>query len=57
MDKRDGEKSLQSTFNKTQEELQDKERELAAAQAENQTLRLQVRLSIHTNPCIHKLKN
>ncbi|XP_035484348.1 myocardial zonula adherens protein isoform X2 [Scophthalmus maximus] len=45
MDKRDGEKSLQSTFNKTQEELQDKERELAAAQAENQTLRLQVESS------------
>lgn len=35
-------KSLRSTFEKTQEQLRDKERELAAAQAENQTLKLQV---------------
>lgn len=35
-------KSLRSTFEKTQEKLRDKERALAAAQAENQTLKLQV---------------
>lgn len=35
-------KSLRSTYEKTQQQLRDKERELAAVQAENQTLRLQV---------------
>ncbi|MEQ2190578.1 hypothetical protein XENOCAPTIV_000553, partial [Xenoophorus captivus] len=43
MDRKDEVKSLQSTCEKTQEKLRDKERELAAAQAENQTLRLQNR--------------
>ncbi|KAM6943594.1 protein GRINL1A [Xenentodon cancila] len=38
-------KSLKSTCEKTQEKLRDKERELAAAQTENQTLRLQVESS------------
>ncbi|XP_023140978.2 myocardial zonula adherens protein isoform X1 [Amphiprion ocellaris] len=42
-------KSLRSTCDKTQEKLRDKERELAAAQAENQTLRLQVESSREAN--------
>jgi len=39
-------KSLRSTCEKTKERLREKEQELAAAQAENQTLRLQVILHI-----------
>ncbi|CAK6954849.1 protein GRINL1A [Scomber scombrus] len=45
VDTREEVKSLRSTCEKTQEKLRDKERELAAAQAENQTLRLQVESS------------
>lgn len=45
VDAREEVKSLRSTNEKTQEKLRDKERELAAVQAENQTLRLQVWLS------------
>lgn len=50
VDVKDEVKSLRSTYEKTQEKLRDKERELAAAQAENQTLRLQVILQIHACP-------
>lgn len=54
VDAKEEAKSLRSTHEKAQEKLRDRERELAAVQAENQTLRLQVRLSaltvIHTNP-------
>ncbi|XP_013125179.1 myocardial zonula adherens protein isoform X2 [Oreochromis niloticus] len=46
---RDDVKSLQSTYEKTQQQLRDKERELAAVQAENQTLRLQVESSREAN--------
>lgn len=53
MDAREEAKSLRSNYEKTQEKLRDKERELAAVQAENQTLRQQVRL----NACIHKCQN
>ncbi|XP_037551900.1 myocardial zonula adherens protein [Nematolebias whitei] len=42
-------KSLRSTFEKTQEKLRDKERALAAAQAENQTLKLQVESTREAN--------
>ncbi|MED6279548.1 hypothetical protein CHARACLAT_001829 [Characodon lateralis] len=49
LDRKDEVKSLQSTCEKTQEKLRDKERELAAAQAENQTLRLQVESSQEAN--------
>ncbi|XP_043994547.1 myocardial zonula adherens protein isoform X2 [Gambusia affinis] len=49
VDMKDEVKSLRSTYEKTQEKLRDKERELAAAQAENQTLRLQVESSQETN--------
>lgn len=42
MDFRDEVRTLKSTCEKTQEQLRDKEKELATAQAENQTLRLQV---------------
>ncbi|KAM4592349.1 myocardial zonula adherens protein isoform 2-T2 [Odontesthes bonariensis] len=42
-------KSLRSTCETTKEKLRDKERELAAAQAENQTLRLQVESSQEAN--------
>ncbi|XP_041645123.1 myocardial zonula adherens protein isoform X2 [Cheilinus undulatus] len=42
VDKRDEVKNLRSTYDKAQEKLRDRERELAAAQAENETLRLQV---------------
>ncbi|XP_028292303.1 myocardial zonula adherens protein isoform X2 [Gouania willdenowi] len=45
VESRDETKSLRSTFEKAKEELRDKERELAAAQAENQTLRLQMESS------------
>ncbi|XP_070787271.1 myocardial zonula adherens protein isoform X2 [Enoplosus armatus] len=45
VDKREEVKSLRSAYEKTQEQLRDKERELAAAKAENQTLRLQVESS------------
>ncbi|XP_051799963.1 myocardial zonula adherens protein isoform X2 [Acanthochromis polyacanthus] len=49
-------KSLRSTCEKTQEKLRDKERELAAAQAENQTLRLQVESSREANnQVLHEL--
>lgn len=47
VDKREEVKSLRSNYEKTQEKLRDKERELAAAHAENQTLRLQVVLHTH----------
>lgn len=64
MDAREELKSLRSTYEKTQEKLRDKERELAAAKNENQTLRLQVRLSAlslkqnnHKPSCIHKFQN
>ncbi|KAG7230485.1 hypothetical protein INR49_024594 [Caranx melampygus] len=46
---RDETKSWQRTCEKTQEKLKDKERELAAAQAENQSLRLQVESSQEAN--------
>ncbi|XP_027870632.1 myocardial zonula adherens protein isoform X2 [Xiphophorus couchianus] len=49
VDVKDEVKSLRSTYEKTQEKLRDKERELAAAQAENQTLRLQVESSQEAN--------
>ncbi|XP_028258115.1 myocardial zonula adherens protein isoform X2 [Parambassis ranga] len=45
VDMREEVKTLRSTCEKTQEKLKDKERELAAAQAENQTLRLQMESS------------
>ncbi|KAJ0056176.1 hypothetical protein NL108_003470, partial [Boleophthalmus pectinirostris] len=45
VDLREEVKTLRGTFEKTQEKLKDKERELAQAQAENQTLRLQVESS------------
>ncbi|XP_060894535.1 myocardial zonula adherens protein [Labrus mixtus] len=45
VDKRDEVKSLRSTYEKAQDILRDKERELAAAHAENETLRLQVESS------------
>lgn len=48
MDSRDSVKNLRSNYEKTQEKLRDKERELAAAEAENQTLRLQVSSSTHS---------
>ncbi|XP_054892726.1 myocardial zonula adherens protein isoform X2 [Poeciliopsis prolifica] len=49
VDTKDEVKSLRSTYEKTQEKLRDRERELAAAQAENQTLRLQVESSQEAN--------
>ncbi|XP_017260335.1 protein GRINL1A isoform X1 [Kryptolebias marmoratus] len=49
VDRRDEVKSLRSTFEKTQEKLRDKERELAAAQVENQTLKLQVESTREAN--------
>ncbi|XP_035507939.1 rootletin-like [Morone saxatilis] len=49
VDRREEVKSLRSTCEKTQEKLRDKEKELAAAQAENQTLRLQVESSREAN--------
>ncbi|XP_071344943.1 myocardial zonula adherens protein isoform X2 [Trachinotus anak] len=49
MNTRDEAKSWQSTCEKTQEKLKDKERELAAAQAENESLRLQVESSREAN--------
>ncbi|XP_070687865.1 myocardial zonula adherens protein-like isoform X2 [Pempheris klunzingeri] len=49
VDRREEVKTLQSNYKKTQEKLRDKERELAAAQAENQTLRLQVESSREAN--------
>ncbi|XP_072320696.1 myocardial zonula adherens protein isoform X2 [Eucyclogobius newberryi] len=45
VDGRDEVKTLRSTYEKTQEKLRDKEKELAQAQAENQTLKLQVESS------------
>ncbi|XP_030271014.1 myocardial zonula adherens protein isoform X3 [Sparus aurata] len=45
VDRRDEVKSLRSTCEKTQEKLRETEKELAAAHAENQTLRLQVETS------------
>ncbi|GAA6227805.1 myocardial zonula adherens protein-like isoform X2 [Lates japonicus] len=49
VDTREEVKNLRSTCEKTQEKLRDKERELAAAQAESQTLRLQVESSREAN--------
>ncbi|KAM9860921.1 myocardial zonula adherens protein isoform 2-T2 [Aulostomus maculatus] len=49
VDMREEVKSLRSTCEKTQEKLLDKERELAAAQSENLTLRLQVESSRDAN--------
>ncbi|XP_037605646.1 myocardial zonula adherens protein isoform X2 [Sebastes umbrosus] len=49
VDTRDEVKSLRSTCEKTQEKLRDKEMELAAAQVENQTLRLQVESAREAN--------
>ncbi|KAM4596459.1 protein GRINL1A isoform 2-T2 [Fundulus diaphanus] len=49
VDMKDEVKSLRSTCEKTQEMLRDKERELTASQAENQTLRLQVESSREAN--------
>ncbi|XP_029985738.1 myocardial zonula adherens protein isoform X2 [Sphaeramia orbicularis] len=49
VDMRDEVKSLRSTCEKTQEKLKETEKELAAAQAENQTLRLQVESSREAN--------
>ncbi|KAM9366974.1 myocardial zonula adherens protein [Symphorus nematophorus] len=49
VDMREEVKSLRSTCEKTQEKLRDAEKELAAAQAENQTLRLQVESSREAN--------
>ncbi|KAK2854061.1 hypothetical protein Q5P01_006722 [Channa striata] len=49
VDTREEVKSLRSNYEKTQEKLRDKERELAAAQAENQSLRLQVESSQEAN--------
>lgn len=67
LDRRDELKSLRTSCEKAQEKLRDKERELAAAQAENQTLRLQVILYTHvfvctlthshTASCIHNFQN
>ncbi|XP_074523165.1 myocardial zonula adherens protein isoform X2 [Halichoeres trimaculatus] len=45
VDRRDELKNLQRTYDKAQEKLRDKEKELAAAQAENETLRQQVESS------------
>eukprot|EP00066_Takifugu_rubripes_P019337 XP_011608603.1 PREDICTED: myocardial zonula adherens protein-like isoform X3 [Takifugu rubripes] len=45
MDKREELKSLKNTCEKAQQSLQEKEKELAAARAENQNLRLQVESS------------
>ncbi|XP_034045895.1 myocardial zonula adherens protein isoform X2 [Thalassophryne amazonica] len=45
VDMREEMKSLKSTYQKAQEQLRDKERQLAEAQATNQTLRLQVEAS------------
>lgn len=47
VDRREELKSLKNTCEKAQQKLQEKEKELAAAQAENQTLRLQVILDTH----------
>lgn len=56
VDRREELKSLRSTCEKTEEKLRDKERELAAAQAENQTLRLQVESSQEANTrALHEL--
>lgn len=44
MDKKEELKSLKNTCEKAQQKLLEKEKELAAAQAENLTLRLQVNL-------------
>lgn len=52
MDRREELKTLRSNYEKTQEKLRDKDKELAAAQAENQTLRLQV-TPVHTSLCVH----
>ncbi|XP_016517713.1 myocardial zonula adherens protein isoform X1 [Poecilia formosa] len=49
VDMKDEVKTLRSAKEKTEEKLRDKERELAAAQAENQTLRLQVESSREAN--------
>ncbi|XP_029947551.1 myocardial zonula adherens protein isoform X2 [Salarias fasciatus] len=49
VDTKDEVKTLRRTYEKAQEQLRDKERELAAAQAENQTLRLQVESSQEAN--------
>uniref|UniRef100_A0AAV2LSA7 Myosin tail domain-containing protein n=1 Tax=Knipowitschia caucasica TaxID=637954 RepID=A0AAV2LSA7_KNICA len=45
VDLRENVKTLRSNYEKTQEKLRDKEKELAYAQAENQTLRLQMESS------------
>ncbi|KAG8001531.1 Myocardial zonula adherens protein, partial [Nibea albiflora] len=56
VDRRDELKTLRSNYEKTQEQLRDKDKELAAAQAENQTLRLQVESSRETNTqALHEL--
>lgn len=47
MDRREDLKSLKNTCEKAQRKLQETEKELATAQAENQTLRLQVLLGTH----------
>lgn len=52
VDRREELKTLRSNYEKTQEKLRDKDKELAAAQAENQTLRLQV-TPVHTSLCVH----
>ncbi|KAK9542743.1 hypothetical protein VZT92_000579 [Zoarces viviparus] len=49
VDTRDEVKSLRSTCDKTKDELRDKEKELAATQIENQTLRLQVESAREAN--------
>ncbi|XP_075966265.1 myocardial zonula adherens protein [Anarhichas minor] len=49
VDTRDEVKSLRSTCEKTKERLRDKEKELAATQIENQTLRLQVESAREAN--------
>ncbi|XP_057690433.1 myocardial zonula adherens protein isoform X2 [Corythoichthys intestinalis] len=49
VDTRDELKSLRNTCERTQEQLRDKERELAAAHAENQTLRLEVESTREAN--------
>ncbi|XP_019742451.1 myocardial zonula adherens protein isoform X2 [Hippocampus comes] len=49
VDSREEMNSLRSTCERAQEQLRDRERELAAAQAENQTLRLQVESSREAN--------
>lgn len=46
MDKREELKSLKNTCEKAQQSLQEKEKELATARAENQNLRLQVVTSL-----------